>query len=210
MSIVETGSRARRRSRTRQAILDEALVMMADGGVEALAWRELARRLDYSPAGLYRYFTNREEILSTLAEESMALLADRLRATPVTGANDPLIALGLGYLAFARDQPVRFRMLLSELPSTRASLHELVDGVSAYAIVVDAARAAIIQKRISSDLDAEWVAYTLWALAHGMAALESTHLRGFDAPFEQVHELALRQLVQGWQAPRDVESWSPR
>ena len=86
MSIVETGGRTRRRSRTRQAILNEALVMMAEGGLEALAWRELARRLDYSPAGLYRYFANREEILCTLAAESMALLADRLRTTPVTDA----------------------------------------------------------------------------------------------------------------------------
>lgn len=207
--MVATGGRARRRSRTRQAILDEALVMMAEGGVEALAWRELARRLDYSPAGLYRYFANREEILRTLAAESMALLGDRLRTTPVTGVNDPLVAVGLGYLAFAREQPVRFRLLLTELPSTRGSLHELADGASAYAIVVDAARAAIIGKRISSEVDAEWVAYTLWALAHGMAVLESTHLRGFDAPFEQVHEVALRQLVAGWQAPRGAGTRNP-
>ena len=156
--MVETGGRARRRSRTRQAILDEALVMMAEGGVEALAWRELARRLDYSPAGLYRYFANREEILCTLAAESMALLAERLRTTPVTGANDPLVAVGLGYLAFAREQPVRFRLLLTELPSTRGSRHELADAASASATVVDAARAATTRTRPRPEGDAEWVA----------------------------------------------------
>jgi AcrR family transcriptional regulator len=208
--MVETGGRARRRSRSRQAILDEALVMMAEGGKEALTWRELARRLDYSPAGLYRYFANREEILSTLAAESMALLANCLRTALVTGANDPLVAVGLGYLSFASEQPVRFRLLLTELPSARGSLHSLADDASAYAIVVDAARTAIIQKRIRADADAERVAYTLWALAHGMAVLESTHLRGFDAKFEQVHELALRTLVRGWQARSGAATSGPK
>jgi|NGEPerStandDraft_6_1074524.scaffolds.fasta_scaffold04484_3 AcrR family transcriptional regulator len=209
MSTVEIGGRARRRSRTREAILHEALAMMAEGGVGALAWRELARRLDYSPAGLYRYFANSEEIISTLAGESMALLADHLRNTPATRANDPLVAIGLGYLAFAREQPVRFRLLLTELRSTRRSLNELADGASAYAVLVDAVRTAITEKRISSDVDAEWVAYTLWALAHGMAVLESTHLRGFDAQFEQVHELALRQLVRGWRASPSAGTEAP-
>lgn len=184
--------------------------MMTEGGVAALTWRQLARRLDYSPAGLYRYFANSEEIISTLAAESMALLADHLRTTTATGANDPLVAMGLGYLAFAREQPMRFQLLLTELRSTRRSLNELVDDTSAYAILVDAARAAITEKRISSEVNAEWVAYTLWALAHGMAVLENTHLKGFDAQFEQVNELALRQLVRGWQATPSAGTAAPR
>jgi hypothetical protein len=48
-------------------------------------------------------------------------------------------------------------------------------------------------------LDAESVAYTLWSLVHGMAVLESTHLRGFDADFTRVHRVALEHLVNSWE-----------
>ena len=204
MSTDETGGRARRRGRTREAILQQALALMAEGGVEAIALRELARRMDYSPAALYRYFASREEIISTLAAESMALLSEHLRATLVPGKADPLVLVGLGYLTFAREQPARFRLLFTDLPSIRSSLDDLAAGQSAYAIVLDLVRTAISTGQIQSHLDAESVAYTLWALVHGMAVLESTHLRRFDAQFDRVHKQALEQLVRSWQAPQSA------
>lgn len=201
MPTGELGGRERRRSRTREAILREALAMMAEGGSGAIVLRELAQRLDYSPAALYRYFASREEIISTLAGESMAMLADYLRAAPDSGDIDPLGAVGLGYLAFAREEPVRFQLLFTEMPSTRSGLDDLAADGSAYAIVLGTARAAMNEGRIGSHLNAESVAYTLWALVHGMAVLEATHLRGFDAQFDCLHEQALDHLIQGWREP---------
>ena len=37
----------------------------------------------------------------------------------------------------------------------------------------------------------ESVAFTLWSLVHGMAVLELTHLRGFEADFSGLHRQAL-------------------
>ena len=44
---------------------------------------------------------------------------------------------------------------------------------------------------------AEAIAYTVWATVHGMATLEQTHLRGFDADFEALHAAALDRLLAG-------------
>jgi hypothetical protein len=100
-------------------------------------------RLDYSPAALYRYFDNREQLTATLAADAMARLAERLRAAAGDGHTDPLLRLGEAYLAFAQEEPVRFRLLFVDLPSARMSLCELPPHDSPYRIVLAAARTAI-------------------------------------------------------------------
>ena len=202
----EPSPREKRRLRTRAAVLDEALAIMREAGIEGIGVRELARRLNYSPAALYRYFENREQILSTLAVDSMALLRARLQAAAAEGGVDPLISVGEAYLRFAKEEPVRFRLLFVDLPSARKSLKTPPLKESPYAIVLDIARAAITAGRISSDVDADAVAFTLWSLVHGMAVLESTHLRAFRADFDRVHTLALQHLVNGWKRPRKEAS----
>ncbi len=198
MTTTEKTGRERRRSRMRSAILAEALSMIGDVGVDGIALRELARRVDYSPAALYRYFENREQIISALAEESMALLAWRLRAAADDRTADPFVAVGEAYLDFASEEPARFRLLFAELPSARNSTRELPPSDSPYRIVLDVARNAIGEGRIARELDAEAVAFMLWSLVHGMAVLQSTHLRDFDADFGRVQRLALEQLVTSW------------
>ena len=46
--------------------------------------------------------------------------------------------------------------------------------------------------------DLEEMAYSLWALAHGMAMLQQTHLRHFQADFSAVDRRVLEAFVQGW------------
>jgi AcrR family transcriptional regulator len=198
MPTTETTGRERRRSRMRSAILAEALSMMGDVGVDGIALRELARRVDYSPAALYRYFDNRGQIIAALAEESIALLARRLRAAADDRTADPLVAVGEAYLEFASQEPARFRLLFAELPSARNSTGELPPADSPYRIVLDVATNAIAEGRIARELDAEALAFMLWSLVHGMAVLQSTHLRDFDADFGRVQRLALEHLVTSW------------
>jgi AcrR family transcriptional regulator len=194
----EPSPREKRRLRTRAAVLDEALALMGESGLDGIGVRELARRLNYSPAALYRYFENREQIISTLTADSMTLLGARLKAAAKEAEADPLIAVGEAYLAFAKEEPLRFRLLFVDARSGRRSLKTAPPRESPYAIVLESARAAIAGGRISPDLDAETVAFTIWSLVHGMAVLESTHLHGFRADFGRAHKLALQYLVNSW------------
>ena len=179
---------------------------MGDSGVEGIGVRELARRLNYSPAALYRYFEDREQIISTLIADSMSLLGARLKGKANEAEADPLIAVGEAYLAFAKEEPLRFRLLFVDAPAARRSLKTIPPRESPYAIVLETARAAIAAGRISPDLDAETVAFTLWSLVHGMAVLESTHLHGFRADFGRAHRLALRHLANSWLPSRQQRS----
>jgi AcrR family transcriptional regulator len=194
-----------RRERTRTSILREAMVLMEESGIQGVGIRELARRLDYSPAALYRYFPGHEDIISTLAADSMALLYEHLANATDNTDQDPLLALGEAYLRFAESEPVRFRLLFVHLPSRRTSLEEPASQSSPYSIVLGAVRDAVAEGRILHNLDPETVAYTLWSLVHGMGILRSTHLRDFDVDFDALHRSSLRLLIDSWK-PRERNS----
>ena len=71
------GSRERRqrqRTRVRQAILVAARELFAAGGVRHVSLRQIADRIEYSPAVFYTYFQCKKDIFLALAEEDAAVL----------------------------------------------------------------------------------------------------------------------------------------
>lgn len=59
-------------------IKDAARAQLREAGAESLSLRAIAREVGMSPAGLYRYFDGRDEILTALIEEGFDDLADHL------------------------------------------------------------------------------------------------------------------------------------
>jgi Tetracyclin repressor-like, C-terminal domain len=83
------------------------------------------------------------------------LLSKRLGEAAQADPVDALAPIGHAYLAFAADEPVRFRLLFVDQPSRRRSLAEQPSGTSPYQVVLRAARRAIDHGGVSSELDAE-------------------------------------------------------
>ena len=171
---------------------------MKESGLDGIRIRELARRLDYSPAALYRYFPNQEDVVSTLAAEAMAMLYEELESAGAPGDVDPLVALGIAYLRFAEAEPERFRLLFLHLPSDRSAVTQPTRADSPYTLVLKAVRDALTEGRIKQGLDPENAAYTLWSLVHGMAILRSTHLRDFKSDFDSIHRASIQLLIDSW------------
>ena len=97
----------------RRALTDAALDLVRGGGPDAVTIREVARRVEVSPAAVYRHFPDREGLLAEVARVARGDLAHRLlgELTRVDGASgrrqsiDRLLALGRGYLEYAREHP---------------------------------------------------------------------------------------------------------
>lgn len=79
---------------------------------------------------------------------------------------------------------------------------------SPYMIVLQTARDASAVGAFAPTLDAETVAFTLWLLVHGMAMLESTHLKNFGADFEDAGRSALDLVIASWVPSRDQKGGS--
>ncbi|WP_199430255.1 TetR family transcriptional regulator [Qaidamihabitans albus] len=76
----EPVSRQERKQRTRQALLDAALSLLAERTLAGLSLREVAKRAGLVPTAFYRHFASMDDLGVALVEESMRTLRRMLRA----------------------------------------------------------------------------------------------------------------------------------
>jgi len=191
--------RKKRHARSRQAILDAAASMIMQHGYEKLSLRELARQADYSPAGLYEYFASKEDILLAISEQITRQMSAALEAVPQDmPVRDHLVQLALAYIQYALQNKEHFQ-LMNALPSRRKSLDEPVPPDSPYTILLRAVQRALDAGEIQTRADTrpDEIAFSLWALVHGIAALRLTHLQDFQADFEKTDRQAIETLLKG-------------
>ena len=71
---------------------------------------------------------------------------------------------------------------------------------SSYALLSEAVQEAIQKKEIMTDenFDRQEIAYSFWALVHGMAMLQVSYTRQMDIDFPEVDEKVIGKLVHGF------------
>jgi len=78
--VTETVSRQERKQRTRQALLDAALELLADRPFASLSLREVAKAAGIVPTAFYRHFASMEELGIVLVEEATRTLRGMIRS----------------------------------------------------------------------------------------------------------------------------------
>jgi AcrR family transcriptional regulator len=192
--------RERRHERTRDAILMAALDIVSKGGIEALSMREVARRIDYSPAGLYEYFGSKEEMVAALVNEGYRRFADHLRQVPADlPPYERLIALGVAYLDFARSHPQYYLVMFTGLSEWWVEGKPVIDERGAYQMLVDTVKDGVSQGVFKSkeDTGPDEMTYACWALVHGMAMLQLNQLKGTQDAIRQADREVLCLLADG-------------
>ncbi len=97
----------------RSALLSEARELARQRGPDAVTLREVARRLEVSPAAIYRHVPDREALLGEVAQMARRDLAQRMldevarvdETDARTRAIQRFRAIGRGYLDLAHEEP---------------------------------------------------------------------------------------------------------
>ena len=161
-------ARARRqehKDELRRFILEEAREVLAREGHENFSMRGLAQRIRYSPGTLYLYFSDKQDLLDALVEESFAKLHDELLASGDAG--DPVCALKAGlraYASFGLKYPNHYRFAFLIPPPRRRKPHAAFDVLRHF--VGECARQGCLR-----EIDVEMAAQALWAAVHGVTSL---------------------------------------
>ena len=153
------------------ALRAAAADLIAERGLGDFSLREVARRAGVSHAAPAHHFGDTTGLLTSLAQEGFAYLADSLDAA-AAGIDDPverLIAVGRAYVRVATEHPGHCQVML------RTDVVDVDDpelqqaGRRAYSILEDAVRA--VADACNPDLDVIDAANLCWTMTQGLVEL---------------------------------------
>lgn len=190
--------RERLKEQTYQEIIATARKQIASKGAPALSLRGVARTMGMTAPALYRYFENRDALVTALIVTAYQSLQEHLEAVQTKhegqSYNDQLVAVGMAYRDWALKHPEDYALIFgtpipgyeappeSTLPLARSALGVLIrvleDGWKAGEFTMPDDGPALADDLIarnpemagSSPLLA--TALGLWSLVHGLTSLE--------------------------------------
>ena len=193
--------REKRKEKTLMQILKITSQIIRKEGVEKLSLRQVARKMNYSPSAMYEYFPSKEALVTEVNNKGLKSLSKYMKqvSSELTW-QELLIKRGLAYLEFAFQESEMYLLVFSKLHSQRRSLDETVNVQSPYFYLFEA-----IQRgwdagefdRVHENTP-DTITFAFWSLLHGMAMLELTHLKGFEADFDTYHSLNLKSMLRGF------------
>lgn len=187
-----------------EEIIATALAMVRAEGAANLSLREVAKRMEYSSAAIYRYFDDKPALVGTVIQRGFRELTARLQAVSTAlPAEERLVALGQAYLSFAADEPQLYTlMFVNVLPGPTshagASLADMLIGDSAFSVLYNTVGEAITSGAFRlNQVDQLPVSIAAWALVHGYAMLR---IRTPGLLTHEMIRLGLVGQVRGFQA----------
>ncbi len=166
-----TSRRARRRAETIEEILDIAVDVMTEEGVNALSLAEVARRLGVQPPSLYKYFPSLMAVFDALFRrgqlEHLAVLRDAMAA-----AKPGLDALTAGLEASGRwalaNRALAELLFWRPVPSFEPSAEAFAPSVQMVALQRAALSQAVVAGQLGADADADETIYLVSTLIVGV------------------------------------------
>jgi len=167
----------------RERLCDAAARLYVEEGPAAVTMRRLAGELGVGTMTPYRYFDNKEEIITAVRARGMNRFSEALEralASPGNGRTRSR-AVRDAYIAFARENTATYRLMF-EYPETRRddpaykAAHERMWRTVAAHVEVMIAEGTVVA-------DAPILGHQIWAALHGAVMLEIAGMlpEGFDA-----------------------------
>jgi AcrR family transcriptional regulator len=165
------------------ALLAAAREILDENGLHAVGLRETARRVGVSATAAYRHFTNKEDLLASVAAQGFHELA-----TAMDGAapgDNPLIRAGLAYVDFASRNRGLFRLMFGPILAERAKYPTL----QASSVGVETQLLRGVTSLDPRPFDDNAAAMAAWGLVHGLAHLIVDGLLPATRATRQVEEI---------------------
>lgn len=170
MGIVER--KEREREEMRQLILEAALKLFLTNGFDKVSIRNIADEIEYSPATIYLYFKDKNELLFALHQRGFAKMVAEFQ--PLTQLSDPfekLVEMGRSYIRFAVENPELFDlMFIMTAPMDKLDKENWVEGDQAFGLLMQ-----VVQECMDAGIfqphDVQSTAMMIWSGIHGYTAL---------------------------------------
>jgi len=171
----------REKKEMEKLILDSAMQLFIEEGYKNVTIRKLAEKIEYSPATIYLYFKDKDEILFTL--QRIAFDKFHNFQASIQSIEDPLERLtehGKAYVRFALENREYYElMFLIDSPMCSDSPQDFKGEIDSYQLLKDNLQTCM-DAGIMKKMDIEVAAFSMWSYVHGIASIIIK--RGFLIP----------------------------
>lgn len=163
----------RDKEQMRERILEAALALFAEKGIEQTSMRAIAERIEYSPATIYLYYKDRNEIVHDLHLEGfMRMNKDMAVLQHVKDPMERLAAMGRVYVQFAMEN-VDFYELMFIKKAPLESLEKPEQwkvGAMSFDSLVNVVELCQAEGRFQGK-DPVQLSFLIWSCVHGICSL---------------------------------------
>jgi AcrR family transcriptional regulator len=178
----------------RQAILDAAVKILRQEGLEALSLRRLARAVNASTTVVYTMFGGKPGLIDALYLEGFSRWAARLRAVRAKAPATRLKAMHAAYWRFAQEEPAYYQVMFAGAVAEFRAAPETAQAAWSTLVLYIEAVAECQRAGLLRAGDPEAIARLLWAVCHGVAGL---HVAGHVRMSERLFWAALEAALEG-------------
>ncbi|HEY7594507.1 MAG TPA: TetR/AcrR family transcriptional regulator [Actinophytocola sp.] len=207
------------REQTRQEAKRIALEQLAAHGLAGISVNAIGKRMGITGPALYRYFANRDALLTELISDGYHDLADTVEAALARARNGRLRAAATAIRDWARAEPHRYLLLFgTPVPGYEAPEHTLAAASRTMAALLSAAgpdtakpRRSALYRQVTawgermgygelSPRQLHW-GLTVWSRLHGVISLEITNQFALSGVDPELLFKAEVDALAGWWTP---------
>jgi AcrR family transcriptional regulator len=182
----------------RDRIRNVAERQFAARGLSATSLRSIAAELGWSPASLYRYFRNKEELLWATRTAAHDRFSDRIEAAYAQPGDlwDRSRALGDAYVDFAFEEPAAYQLIFALEQSVGDKPLELRAAEERSRLTLT----GYLQDMVTAGLltgDPELLGHVYWSAIHGLIVLQMAGKLKPTLPFDTIRHEITRLLTRG-------------
>ena len=164
----------RDRMEMRNKIIQGAISMFLTEGYEKTSIRNIAEKIEYSPATIYLYYKDKDELLYDVQREAFEKLFYEFEKKATD--KDPfkrLEQISLTYVNFGKKNPEMYNLMfiLKAPMNVVEGKEEWMNGNDCFGFLVKCLTDCMEQKLIRFD-DLMVAALSVWGMAHGLVSLD--------------------------------------
>jgi AcrR family transcriptional regulator len=182
----------------RERLCEAAERLFAEHGPDGVTMRQLATELGVSPMTPYRYFKDKEAILSAVRAGAFNRFADALEAA-YDSETDPLrrsAAVATAYMRFAQTEPAAYRLMFDLMQPDEMDYPELVEaGERARRTMTRHVEGLIAAGLLKGDPD--MIGHIFWSALHGLLVLEFAGKLSSKIDPQRLRDEMLSVLIRG-------------
>lgn len=198
-----TERQLKKQEEIRNAILDAARDIIAREGVAGLSIRKITNAIEYSPAIIYHYFKDKNEIVETLVGEGYGKILSSIQQVN-KNEEEPekeIKELFVKYIKAALSSPEEYKaFMLNDDPSVRQTTAILERGIAERSRTMKQLKDTVqrgIRLGRFENYDAELAAQIIWTSTFGLIIKLMIEKEIPEEQVEQLMEQHFQVLFQG-------------